>query len=407
MSDPISRRDWLGAAGAAGVVLLFWGILYGRDPLLFWNDDFAISILPVFADVARSWAEGTWPLLSSSSWVGGNLAGEYQFGTFSLFVNAVVVALWQLPLSFPQQAAALSLVHLGVLAAGGYLLARSRGLREPFALLVALVAAGNGWIVCWGATNWFGALAAFAWLPWCWWAGERALASRGSRWRFLWPAPFVYLLITGGFPYTVLMLGVLYLWLAVRAWESGRVLAAVYPLLAGALLGLGLSAPAWLALFDHVQGSVRAAHAGLNWPWTVPLPAWPGLVLPSWTVAWTDFLGRSRPHTGVELATGLAVPAMIIWALLAHGRRLVSRFRWEIGLLLLLALIATLPSAGVFRWSFRWLPFFHLVLAMSAAHFLQASEMSGERLCPAVAVPDPGVTGGFGSKPDRFYWSVD
>ena len=29
------------------------------------------------------------------------------------------------------------------------------------------------------------------------------------------------------------------------------------------------------------------------------------------------------------------------------------------------------PMAGVFRWSFRWLPFFHLVLALCAAHILQ------------------------------------
>ena len=141
----------------------------------FWNDDYEISILPVFADVARSWSEGHLPLLSPYSWVCSNLAGEFQYGTFSLFVNAAVVLIWKFPLAFAQQAAALSMAHLFVLAAGAFLLARGRNLSAPLATMVALVAALNGWIICWGATDWFGALGAFAWLPWAWWGMERAL----------------------------------------------------------------------------------------------------------------------------------------------------------------------------------------------------------------------------------------
>ena len=165
----------LGALFCGVLVLLFFLILLWRDPLFFWNDDYELSILPVFADVARSWSEGHLPLLSPYSWVCGNLAGEFQYGTFSVFVNAAVVLIWKLPLNFPQQAAALSMAHLFVLAMGGYFLVRGRELARPLATMVGLVAALNGWIVCWGATDWFGALGAFAWLPWAWWALERAL----------------------------------------------------------------------------------------------------------------------------------------------------------------------------------------------------------------------------------------
>ena len=198
--------NFIGALGAGAIVVAFCLVLLWHDPLLFWNDDYALSILPVFADVARSWSEGHLPLLSPYSWVCGNLAGEYQYGTFSVFVNGAVVAIWKFALTFPQQAAALSIAHLFVLAMGGYLLARGRNLSASLSLMVALVAALNGWIICWGAIDWFGALGAFAWFPWAWWGMERALDPRRSSWRFLWPAPFVYLLITGGFPYTVLML---------------------------------------------------------------------------------------------------------------------------------------------------------------------------------------------------------
>src|SRR3954467_11842366 len=220
-----TRSDVIGALLAGLLVVLFCLALLWHDPIVFWNDDYELSILPVFADVARSWSHGEWPLLSPSSWGCGNLAGEYQYGTFSIFVNAAVVLIWKFPLTFAQQAAALSIAHLFVLGMGGYLLARGRDLPPPLSLLVALVAALNGWIICWGATDWFGALGAFAWLPWAWWGLDRAsgdVAVRegdppcGSAWRFLWPAPFVYLVLTGSFPYTVVMLGVVVLWLSLR-----------------------------------------------------------------------------------------------------------------------------------------------------------------------------------------------
>jgi len=105
-------------------------------------------------------------LLSPYSWVCGNLAGEFQYGTFSVFINAAVVLIWKFPLTFSQQAAALSITHLFVLAAGAFLLASGRKLSFPLSIFVALIAALNGWIICWGASDWFGALGAFAWLPW-------------------------------------------------------------------------------------------------------------------------------------------------------------------------------------------------------------------------------------------------
>ena len=113
-----TRSNVLGAIFAGLIVVFFCLILLWHDPLLFWNDDHELSVLPVFADVARSWSEGHLPLLSPYSWVCGNLAGEFQYGTFSIFVNAAVILIWKFPLTFAQQAAALSITHLFVLAAG-------------------------------------------------------------------------------------------------------------------------------------------------------------------------------------------------------------------------------------------------------------------------------------------------
>jgi len=369
-----SRRVGIfGAVGASFLVVAFSFVLLGRDPGVFWNDDYQTSILPVFADVARAWSEGHLPLLSPYSWVCNNLAGEFQYGTFSIFINAAIVLIWKFPLTFAQQAAAMSITHLVVLAAGGFVLAHDRKLSAPLSMMVALIAALNGWIICWGATDWFGALGAFAWLPWAWWGMERALDPLRTRWRFLWPAPFVYLLVTGGFPYTVLMLGVIALFLAVRAIVGQRNFFAAAPMILGVALGFGLGAPAWLALFDYVRGSARESQeAASHLQWRVPITAWPGLIWPGWTVKWADFSTRLMPHTAAELACGfLPVPALMI-AAVRQRRALLKRTGWELALLLLVFILAMLPSASVFRWSFRWLPLFHLVLAICAAEAFAA-----------------------------------
>ena len=356
----------------AGLIVVgFCVLLLWHDPLVFWNDDYELSVLPVFADISRSWSEGHLPLLSPYSWVCANLAGEFQYGTFSIFVNAAVVGIWKFPLTFPQQAAALSITHLFVLAIGAFRLARDRKLSFSLSVFVALIAALNGWIICWGASDWFGALGAFAWLPWAWLGLERALDRHRSRWRFLWPAPFVYSVVTGGFPYTVLMLVILITWLSIKSLVETKSWMSVLPMLGGAALGFGMSAPAWLAILDYVHGSARALYASAaHWQWIVPWRALPGFILPCWTVNWADFSTRYLPHTSTELACGVAAPAALIAGFIWRPRMLVRRMKWELVLLLVVLLLAMIPTAGVFRWSFRWLPLFHLVLALCAAEVL-------------------------------------
>ena len=400
----VSRCLNLCGALAGGLIVVgFCLILLWHDPLVFWNDDYELSVLPVFADVARSWSEGYWPLLSPYSWVCGNLAGEFQYGTFSIFVNAAVILIWKFPLTFPQQAAALSITHLFVLAIGAFLLARDRRFSMPLSILVALVASLNGWIICWGASDWFGALGAFTWLPWAWWGAERALDRKRTKWRFLWPAPFVYLLVTGGFPYTVLMLLLLIAWLSIKFATANpssggslgqtRSIRSILPMLFGVALGFGMSAPAWLAILDLIQGSARELQSpSAHWEWIVPPTALPGLILPCWTVSWVNFSSRHVPHTGMELACGLVAPVALITGFVWCGRTLVRQIKWELILLALVLLLAMLPSAGLFRWSFRWLPFVHLVLAICAAEVLQVRPLSATAATTFALVVLTGIT---------------
>src|SRR5437762_7087637 len=122
-----STRSELVGSGIVGLIVVgFCLLLLAHDPLIFWNDDYEISVLPVFADMARAWNHGEFPLLSPFSWVCGNLAGEFQYGVSSIFINGLIVCIWKLPLTFSQQAASVSIAHLVVLSAGAFMLARGR-----------------------------------------------------------------------------------------------------------------------------------------------------------------------------------------------------------------------------------------------------------------------------------------
>jgi hypothetical protein len=392
-----AHARWRTAASpllAGGLVAAFFLLLLAKDPTLCWKDDYAISIMPVFADVARAWRHGEWPLLSPFSWACGNLAGEYQYGTFSPVVNLAAVAVDYLPAALPAKAAALSLSHLVLLAMGAALLGQRRGGGMAGGVLVGVIAALNGWNVAWGATDWFGALAANAWLPWAWWAFEEALAEPAlppeSAGRWWWrcllvPGVCVYFLIAAGFPYTVGMLGVITVWLALRTWAGSKVgtraerARALWPLAAGWLLGLGLAAPAWLSLLEYIPGSDRA-H-GLNVvpiAWCVPWTAWPALILPSWRSQWPDFAALPVARYGIELAGGL-VPLALLGASAARlgWRGIARKVNWELGLTGVILLLCMLPSPGLFRWSFRWLPLFALALALTGVRAAEAEDAAG------------------------------
>ena len=75
-----------------------------------------------------------------------------------------------------------------------------------------------------------------------------------------------------------------------------------------------------------------------------------------------------------------AVVALV--AALAWRRRALWRaVRWELGLLGVVMLLCVLPSPGVFRWSFRWLPLFHLALALAGGRAL-ALVLAARRRAP-------------------------
>lgn len=373
MSGP-ARGPGREAAATLGVGVLVAALclLIARlQPAFFWHDDCQIGGVSMMAELYRALANGEWPLVQGSTWSMAGVAGEYQPGVFSVLTLPAMAgagALGALGATMPGMATGFATYVLAITAMGAYRLARGEELAPPYAVIVALVAALNGWSMGWAASNWIPAATGFAALTWTWWALARAMRPGAGTGALLVAGFAVYVLMTAGWPHTIFMMAVVTAWLVVRAGWAERSVRALGPAVGGWLLGIGLSAPAWLIFVDYLGATNRSdVGSRLQWGWLVPLDALPALVIPSWISHWENFA-----HVGIELANGLVPTAMLLAVLAARDRRVVAPGGWALALAGVGLALACLPSIGMFRWSFRWLPLFHTALALAAAHWLAA-----------------------------------
>jgi len=132
-------------------------------------------------------------------------------------------------------------------------------------------------------------------------------------------------------------------------------------------------------LVEYLRATDRVNSPQMDW--VVPPLGWMGLIIPSVRTNWHTWRGVTG-HVSVELAGGF-VPtiALTIVAILAL-RRFWKANVAEMGLLITSLAFAMSPSIGTFRWSFRWLPLVHLVLAIIGARALEMIEEIRPRRLP-------------------------
>jgi hypothetical protein len=383
--------EWRALGLVAGLVVGFCGLLLlVNGPHWFFNDDFEFYGMPGFVEAARAWSAGEVPLLSSCSWYGGALGGEFQFGIFSAFLMPCCIVLLRLGLPLPALAAVLAILHLVVLATGTYCLGRWRGLSRPLATLAALVGALSGYMMVVAAITWFSNLTSFAWLPWYWFGLELALDGRRSVARLLPAALALYLLIAAGWPLTVLMAVLVAGHVSLGACWQARSLRPLWPVAVASALGLALSAPAWLLFVEHVRQTSRIQTTptfSRDWTMSVPWRALPGFVFPTLINKW-DVGGVRLPQMDLVLAGGLVPCAAALAALLSRRGRAALREHGGLALFFLLSLgLAMGPGVGPFRQSFRWLPLVSLALGLLGAHLLQALALTGTPDLPGGRLP--------------------
>ena len=144
----------------------------------------------------------------------------------------------------------------------------------------------------------------------------------------------------------------------------------------GLALGFGLSSPAWLALLAYTQGSARQAQlSAVHFQWGVPVRASSGFCPTQLDRELGGFFHAFAAAYGDRTrACGLVSPVALLAGLATRAGELSPQIKWELGLLVIVLIIATPPSVSLFRWSFRWLPFLHVILALCAAEALRILE---------------------------------
>ena len=146
-------REIAWTVGAAAIVLAFGLAGFLMRDGFFWQDDFQSQYLPASREIARALSEGDWPIFSDSCWFGASIAGEFQHGVFWLEHPGRQLVRMAARALASGTATVLALTHLAILAAGAFRLARDHGLAPHRAILVAVIAALNGWLVCWGKST--------------------------------------------------------------------------------------------------------------------------------------------------------------------------------------------------------------------------------------------------------------
>lgn len=353
----------------------------------FYIDDYQTYFMPAVREIARLVRAGEFPFVTDRLWQGGALLPEYQAGV----LNPVSIGLYLVMsrLQDPAAAAALfSLSFVALFASGTYFLCRTLGCQPRHAFAAGLIAPTADWIFYWGAANWVLALVGIAWMTWA--AALLIKSYHDERW--LVPAVVgVALFFTCGWPFGVLawLMGaaVVFLLMVMRpgrfaTWQNLR------PWIAMTAGGL-MAAPAILPMFPYLAFSERPFDPG---KWTANLATLSSVGLPFYATEWRGFKARMEYVTMPMVYIGWFVPLVIANA---DWRQLWQSFTQRTILILIVcfALLSMFPYLGQFRWMFRLVPYYNLLLVVLMALLLtqQKGEVRWRYFPTALALSFPVV----------------
>lgn len=357
-------------AGVTGSFLVFVKFM---APQFFWVGDRQNQYLPVMRDIGRRLRDGEWlPIIDPDLAVSGNYAIDVQYGVFdptrwlvalgtTLEPDASAAAWWT------------SSAYLLLLAAGACALALRVGAPGTWSVACGFAAATSGFTFLWMSSSWIPGLIALTWMVWWWWALSAPRLSAGS---LLGVGCFTFLTITGGWPAVWVLALVLALGFAIESWVRRDRAASPadfwVPLMcwvlasaAGAIAAAVAVLP-YLKAADFTNRDDEIANTGFMVPNLADLLA---LTSPSLS-GQVDTFGREFMNVPVFFAVWF-VP-VVAW-FVPWSRSLLRRpgFVAAVTLAVVSLLLTQAPSdLGPLRWPIRFLPGFHLGLAVIGAVLL-------------------------------------
>jgi hypothetical protein len=356
-------RDALGCVGLLLCQLACMLAVLAAKPGDMIADDNQLGF-PALVEMGRQIGRGELPLVSEYSWLAAGIAGEYGSAFFHPPLLAFAWAAARLPI--PPHWLSLAWIEwcFAVMLTGTWALSRLRGLAVPQAFFAGCCLAANGYLF--GiAPAWWVVVQSAAWLPWYWWALEQACGAAEWRKRVaasLLAAGILALLITAGWNFTALMAFVVHCVVVARFTASRRTLwPAVAGLVAG-VIGLALSAPAWMMLLEYS-----------TWGWRMvsreAISAADVFQLHprDWLAAIYPFAGHHSGELQGQLLSLGTVPVVVVIAAACGSPRGLRRSMDLVVLAGLAVILCSLPDVPPFRWMFRFMPLLALATALLAA----------------------------------------
>jgi hypothetical protein len=349
---------WAGAA--ALTVLVTLALLLAGDHRYLWYGDTPAAYYGWWYHLGDLVRHGHWATLDPHAWRAGNLDAEGQWGLFS----PLTIGIGLLATAVPDLLVVTAVVKLGlvvVAVVGVYLLARSYDAPPAAAYVAAVLAPMGGMTQYLDLPSWAAAEMIWALLPWAWWALRRTML-RGAN-----PLPALvagYLVVSVGYVFGTIMLGVAILACLVDCALLRDRIAALRVVVVGALLGL-VAVTVYLpgVLTASVTARVDPSYTQATSKFTTDPLALLGGVLPTGVVPGTGL--PLLPY--VYLAWLLPIVLWLDWGRIRRGWRPLA------GLLLFVVLTAAMvdgPDAvGPLRYPLRLEPFLvtGLVVLLMAA----------------------------------------
>lgn len=346
-------------AGLLGGVLALIPLL--RSIAVYYRDDMQAQYMPMFYAIGSTLVnDHSLPFLTTQTWFGGNIIGEFQYAIF----NPIELGLYCfLPFigSLTRGAAFLAVVHSAIFASGSFFLARNMGVFRGYAYVAAIAIVTNNFIYCWFSTSWF---PDFTSLTYMMWALAFALNAFRSRWYFIATVLATFLTITAGFPQTVVMTGLfIFIYSGVGLFKYKDKLY-LLPLWAY-LLGIIVSALSFLPLIGMLATGTRDNGIYNN-----------GFLVP----ALSDLLFVSNPIHPSRMLTyaGYSATLQSIFYVAWFIVPALCFIDWKAVRNLSVPLLSTIIFCGIsfiltqgpehigpFRYSIRFIPYFQITLIVS------------------------------------------
>lgn len=310
---------------AVGLVPLLW---IGR---YYFRGDTQIAYVGWWYHLGQEVRHGHLPLMEPLRWEAGNYVAEGQWGLFSPLTILIGLATTVVP----DLVVFVTVLKIALIVCGGlgtYVLVRSYGAREPFAMVGGLVVGLSGESVFLDWPSWVNGQIGVALLPWAWWLTRRAMAGHNPAGALV----VSYLVVAVGYVYCALYLAAVLVACLVDAVVSRsrrQVLTVLGICLFSGLVAVAVYLPGVLTSPVTVRDSVAVTGSGRL---TAPLHELLASMFPTvrrdyllWmlpAVAWLD-LARLRRSSKDLLGAAVATAGLALWVL---GPATIGPLRWPL-----------------------------------------------------------------------------